>query len=129
MPTHGPDLSRLSLSQLAAISGRDRRTVRKRLEGVDPVAQDGSTLWFSARAALEAWREEREAWEAQTKSNFLDMEEELREAKEALEEALAAGGADDDEKAALEAKLAETEFVWNYVYSVYSKLKRIFSNF
>ena len=62
----------------------------------------------AARAALEAWREEREAWEAQTKSNFLDMEEELREAKEALEEALAAGGADDDEKAALEAKLAET---------------------
>ena len=57
---------------------------------------------------MEAWREEREAWEAQTKSNFLDMEEELREAKEALEEALAAGGADDDEKAALEAKLAET---------------------
>ena len=62
----------------------------------------------AARAALEAWREEREAWEAQTKSNFLDMEEELREAKEALEEALAAGGADDDEKATLEAKLAET---------------------
>ena len=56
-----------------------------------------------ARAALEAWKEEHVAWEAQTKSNFLDMEDELREAKAALEEAL-----DGREKAALEAKLEET---------------------
>ena len=52
---------------------------------------------------MEAWKEEHVAWEAQTKSNFLDMEEELREAKAALEEAL-----DGREKAALEAKLEET---------------------
>ena len=49
---------------------------------------------------MEAWKEEHVAWEAQTKSNFLDMEDELREAKAALEEAL-----DGREKAALEAKL------------------------
>lgn len=52
MPTHNADLSRLSLSQLEALTGRTSRTIRKRLEGLEPIAQDGKTVWFSAREAL-----------------------------------------------------------------------------
>lgn len=52
MATHKPDLSRLSLSQLSELTGFVPRTVKKRLRGLDPVARDGKTLWYSTRDAL-----------------------------------------------------------------------------
>lgn len=52
MPTHKPDLSRFSMTQLMEMSGRARETVRKRLAGLKPCASDGKTAWYSAREAL-----------------------------------------------------------------------------
>jgi phage terminase Nu1 subunit (DNA packaging protein) len=52
LPTHGPDLSRLSVSQLATVTGFDRRTVRQRLAGLEPVEQTGRELRYESRAAL-----------------------------------------------------------------------------
>lgn len=56
MPTHGPDLSRLSVSSLAELTGYDRRTIRLRLKrepAIQPVERDGRTVWYPAREALE----------------------------------------------------------------------------
>jgi phage terminase Nu1 subunit (DNA packaging protein) len=52
MPTHAADLSKLSISQLAAVSGFDRRTVRARLRGLEPVEQTGRELRCESREAL-----------------------------------------------------------------------------
>ena len=52
MPTHGPDLSKLSISQLAAVTGFDRRTVRQRLAGLEPVETSGRELRYESREAL-----------------------------------------------------------------------------
>lgn len=52
MPTHKPDLSRLSISQLHQLTGRSRETIRRRLEGLEPAARDGKTIWYEAREAL-----------------------------------------------------------------------------
>jgi hypothetical protein len=53
LPTHKPDLSRFSLTQLRELTGHSERTIRKRLAGLEPVATDGRTVWYTARAALE----------------------------------------------------------------------------
>lgn len=53
MPTHRIDLDRLSLSQLTRLTGRAPATIRERLEGLEPVAQDGRTRWYEPQAALE----------------------------------------------------------------------------
>jgi hypothetical protein len=53
LPTHGPDLSRFNLTQLRALTGHAERTLRKRLGDLAPIAQDGRTVWYPARAALE----------------------------------------------------------------------------
>ena len=60
---------------------------------------------INERESLEAWRAEREAWEEQTKSNFLDMETELKETKAALEKA----EAEESDTAELTEKLNETQ--------------------
>jgi len=54
MPTHKADLSRLSLTQLAELTGRAKDTVSKllRLAGLEPVARDGRSLYFVPRLAL-----------------------------------------------------------------------------
>ena len=53
MPTHSSrDLSRLNLSELRGLTGAGERTIRRRLEGLAPVAQDGRTVWYPAREAL-----------------------------------------------------------------------------
>ena len=52
MPTHGPDLSRVSLSQLRTLTGRGERTIRKLLAGLEPVDEDGRTRWYDSGAAL-----------------------------------------------------------------------------
>lgn len=56
MPTHKPDLSRVSKSQLALLTGRDPTTVTKRLAAarVEPVAEDGRTLFYDPQLALAA---------------------------------------------------------------------------
>lgn len=53
MPTHRPDLSRVSRADLEHLTGLDRRTLRKRLAGLAPVGGDRRTVLFEARAALE----------------------------------------------------------------------------
>lgn len=52
MPTHKADLSRLSITQLGELTGRARETIRKRLNGLKPVAKDGKTIWYAPREAL-----------------------------------------------------------------------------
>jgi hypothetical protein len=52
VPTHKTDLSRLSISQLHELTGRTPRTVRKRLNGLKPIAKDGRTVWYAPREAL-----------------------------------------------------------------------------
>ncbi len=52
MSTHRDDLDRLSLSQLARLTGRAPATIRERLEGLEPIAQDGRTRWYEPQAAL-----------------------------------------------------------------------------
>lgn len=53
MPTTGPDLSQLSISQLAELVGKDRRTVTKLLRGLVPLADGGRSKVYGSRAALE----------------------------------------------------------------------------
>jgi phage terminase Nu1 subunit (DNA packaging protein) len=50
--THRPDLSRFTISQLADMTGRDAATVRKRLDGLEPVKVDGRARWYDPRTAL-----------------------------------------------------------------------------
>jgi phage terminase Nu1 subunit (DNA packaging protein) len=52
VPTHKPDLSLLSLSQLSELTGRSPDTIRQRLDGLDPAKQDGRTRWYASRDAL-----------------------------------------------------------------------------
>jgi hypothetical protein len=52
MPTHDDDLARLNVSQLARLTGFDRRTVRQRLAGLEPVERTGRELLYESRAAL-----------------------------------------------------------------------------
>lgn len=53
MPTPGPDLSLLSISQLAIITGRDRRTITKLLAGMRPASAEGRAKLYEPPAALE----------------------------------------------------------------------------
>src|SRR5262249_50434887 len=54
MPTHSANLRRLSISQLNQITGRSPRYISERLRsaGLQPVAEDGRTLFFDPRQAL-----------------------------------------------------------------------------
>jgi hypothetical protein len=54
MPTHKADLSRLSITQIAELTGRAKETVSRllRAAGVSPADQDGRTLYFDPRVAL-----------------------------------------------------------------------------
>jgi len=54
MPTHGPDLTELSITQLAALTGCAKATTRSRLnaKGVKPVREDGRTLYYHPPTAL-----------------------------------------------------------------------------
>lgn len=53
MPTHKADLSLLSISQLATVTGHTRATVAKRVGAkLDPVRTDGRTKYYSAPAAV-----------------------------------------------------------------------------
>jgi hypothetical protein len=54
MPTHGPELRRLSISQLVEITGMSNRTVSQRLRsaGLEPAATDGKAIRYDPRLAL-----------------------------------------------------------------------------
>jgi hypothetical protein len=52
VPTHKPDATLLSLSDLERLTGFDRRTLRKRLAGLEPAETDGRTVRFESRLAL-----------------------------------------------------------------------------
>lgn len=54
MPTHGPDLGALSMTQLAALTGCAKETVSRRLRdaGVQPVRTDGRTRFYHPPQAL-----------------------------------------------------------------------------
>lgn len=54
MPTHKPDFGVLTVSQLAQLTGRKRETVRRKLEGLVPVREDGRACYYRARDALAA---------------------------------------------------------------------------
>lgn len=86
MPTHGPDLSELSLTQLAALTGVAHKTAHTRLnaKGVEPVRTDGRTKFYSPRVALPVILGVGEGLNAQAEKARLDRvsadlkEEELR---------------------------------------------------
>ena len=52
----GPDLSKLSISQLHELTGRDRRWIKRTLAraGVEPAATDGRSVQYPTRDALTA---------------------------------------------------------------------------
>ena len=52
MATHKADLSEVSQSQLAELTGFRRETIRRRLEGLNTTRTDGRTLYYSPRIAL-----------------------------------------------------------------------------
>jgi phage terminase Nu1 subunit (DNA packaging protein) len=56
LPTHAADLSHLTTSQLAALTGRKVPTVKKRLgeAGIEPSRKDGRSVWWESRTALAA---------------------------------------------------------------------------
>ena len=47
-----PDLSELSLNQLQQLTGRSYRTIKARLEKLEPSSRDGKTIFYSPREAL-----------------------------------------------------------------------------
>lgn len=53
MATHKTDLAFVSLNQLTQLTGQTYRTIKKKLTGVDPADQDGRTLIYHAREALD----------------------------------------------------------------------------
>lgn len=54
MPTHGPELGQLSISQIVTITGFDARTIALRLRraGLEPKARDGRSVRYDPRLAL-----------------------------------------------------------------------------
>lgn len=64
MPTHKPDRTQLSISELSDVTGFAKETVTKRLRaaGVHPVREDGRTLWFAPQEALPALYERESRW-------------------------------------------------------------------
>lgn len=52
MPTHKPDISRLSINQLSQITGAGHARVKRALEGLAPAETDGRTLKYATRKAL-----------------------------------------------------------------------------
>lgn len=97
--------TRAELEAAAAALARSRDVASAEAEALRVEAQSELEAALAEKEALETWRAEREAWEEQTKSNFLDVEAELAAAKEAL--AAAESGSKD--AAALASRLAESE--------------------
>lgn len=52
LPTHKEDLTRLSLNQLCELTGKTFRTVKKKLEEMEPSEKDGRTLYYESKEAL-----------------------------------------------------------------------------
>ena len=52
MATHKAPLSPLSIAQLCEITGRGFRTVKKRLEKLEPEKTDGKTIYYNTKDAL-----------------------------------------------------------------------------
>ena len=97
--------TKAELEAAAAALARSRDVASAEAEALRAEAQRELENVVAEKQALEQWRAEREAWEEQTKSNFLDVEAELAAAKAAL--ATAESGSED--AAALEERLAESE--------------------
>jgi len=53
LPTHGQDLTVLSLTQLAQLTRRKRETIRRRLDGFAPVRTNGRGRYYDSAGALE----------------------------------------------------------------------------
>ena len=53
MPTHKPDLTVLTLTQLSELVGRKHETVRRMLDGLKPIRTDGRSRFYESRPALE----------------------------------------------------------------------------
>lgn len=53
MPTHKADLSQICINQLVSLTGMTSRTLKKRLKNLDPEDEDGKTLYYNSREALE----------------------------------------------------------------------------
>ena len=97
--------TKAELEAAAAALARSRDVASAEAEALRAEAQRELENVVAEKQALEQWRAEREAWEEQTKSNFLDVEAELAAAKAAL----AAAESGSEEAAALEERLAESE--------------------
>ena len=97
--------TKAELEAAAAALARSRDVASAEAEALRAEAQRELENVVAEKHALEEWRAEREAWEEQTKSNFLDVEAELAAAKAAL----AAAESGSEEAAALAERLAESE--------------------
>ena len=97
--------TKAELEAAAAALARSRDVASAEAEALRAEAQPELENVVAEKHALEEWRAEREAWEEQTKSNFLDVEAELAAAKAAL--AAAESGSEDAVE--LAARLAESE--------------------
>ena len=97
--------TKAELEAAAAALARSRDVASAEAEALRAEAQSELEAAVAEKEALERWRAEREAWEEQTKSNFLDVEAELAAAKEAL----AAAETGSEDAAALASRLAESE--------------------
>lgn len=52
MATHKDSLSKVSINQLCQLTGSSYRTIKKRLSRLDPISEDGRTLFFDPKRAL-----------------------------------------------------------------------------
>ena len=55
MPTHKPDLTRLSITQLAAMVKCKPHTMRRRLDGLEPKQTSGRSRLYDSADALERY--------------------------------------------------------------------------
>ena len=53
MPTHKSDLTVLTLTQLGQLVGRKPETIRRMLDGLEPIRTDGRSRFYESRPALE----------------------------------------------------------------------------
>ena len=53
MPTHKINLTVLTLTQLGELVGRKPATVRRMLDGIEPIRTDGRSRFYESRPALE----------------------------------------------------------------------------
>ncbi len=75
MATHKPDIGKLCISQLQKITGKSYRTVKSRLNEIDPISRDGKTLFFETKKALSLIYESKDAYAEKARLDRLRADE------------------------------------------------------